>query len=218
MALSKPKGPVYAKRMRIVDLLCNEKLEEEKLKEGTKEEVIPNDFELTEQVDTSDSLGESLEWLEGLSAKDFEDVFTEEHNEITKYNEAELAKKCYNLHQEEEKFNRGKDNPVTYDFEEAMAYSKACFKYYGAELKNGFYTGWVSTWRCRLCDEVLGVHPSTYKRIYWMPEESCKYCSGQLMRREIKHVEFLRGEANKWKARCKKYLYSPYKHFQIVKT
>jgi len=49
--------------------------------------------------------------------------------------------------------------------------------FHRTELKNGFYTGFVSTVVCYQCEAVLDTYPSLSKSVYWVPKEKCIYCN-----------------------------------------
>jgi len=77
------------------------------------------------------------------------------------------------------------------------------YAYYASEIKNGYYKGWLSTCRCKLCDEILSCFPSSYKRIYWLPNTRCPFCTGLYNRIDRTEAEQVRYKATKWKAHHK---------------
>jgi len=204
---------------------------------GDRDEIIINDdFSLTESYktqedepshisdsDKEDSYKDSLEFLTSMETDQFNETFGEvnelmlKHKEIIRENK-DQQQKLYDLTKELDYFQKEKDNPTLLYTDEAARYRRKCYKYYEATVKNGFYTGFLSQWRCQLCDEILGMHPSTYKRIYWVPKEDCIYCKGTHKRLEIKDTLHLREDANKWKRKKKKYMFRPFHHFIMQKT
>lgn len=55
-------------------------------------------------------------------------------------------------------------------------FKRTNFKKYEANLRNGFYTGFVTTFLCYQCENILSCHPSAHKRINWISENNCHYC------------------------------------------
>jgi len=56
-------------------------------------------------------------------------------------------------------------------------FKRSNFKKYEANLRNGYYTGFVTTYLCFQCENILSCHPSAHKRINWISENNCVYCS-----------------------------------------
>lgn len=58
-------------------------------------------------------------------------------------------------------------------------FKRTNFIKYEANLRNGFYTGFMTTFLCYQCENILSCHPSAHKRINWISENNCHYCTKQ---------------------------------------
>ena len=173
------------------------------------------DLTCSEKQSNINSMVETQVFLQSLDScseemkEIFEDIITEDKAEENKRYEKFIKEKSYN--------SLKKANPQYMSKKEVSIFRRRAHKYYEAEIKNGFYTGFIAHFRCQCCDAVLGEHVSPYKRIYWVHPKKCCFCAG--LKAPMAHKEaFLANEdAKKWSKRCKGkgYIFKPAEHFFI---
>lgn len=137
---------------------------------------------------------EDIKFLCDMSQEDLDDSFNPETfsevNEMvnTRKKPIEINKICsesdqiamnknFLPHDEQKRFNNQKYGAKKFVTEANFKkFKRQSYKRYESEIRNGFYTGFVTSMVCFDCESVLGCHPSPYKRIYWVPKERCIYC------------------------------------------
>lgn len=70
-------------------------------------------------------------------------------------------------------------------------YKRQCYKEYETKIRNGFYTGFVTSVLCETCENVLDCIPSPYKRLIWLPSAKCIYCNGKFQPVNFEDLRYL---------------------------
>ena len=178
----------------IVDLTCYETLTVDK-----EDEVI----DITEE-------SPDQSWLCSLSKEELNDAFDNKFKqEEDKRYEKFIKEASYN--------DLSKRDPTYVGKAQVSRFRRRCFKYYESEIKNGFYTGFICSFRCQLCDNIVGSHVSPYKRVYWIHPKRCHYCAGKKTPLSHKDSFAVETDAKRWKKVCKGkgYMFQPAEHLFI---
>jgi hypothetical protein len=174
--------------------------------------TVPNDFNLEEddgekptikvpinlltdeKLDKQILITKEKQYFSNLSQEEIDDMFPiEEPKE-----KVPIIKKVLGLYKGAEFFNRDKMAASSASLSHLQHWRFNSYMYYEADIKNGFYTGWLTTCRCSLCDSILSCFPSTYKRVYWLRSLSCPYCTKGIKKPNENDAEICRVEAAKW--------------------
>lgn len=82
-------------------------------------------------------------------------------------------------------------------------FKRTCIKRYESNIRNGFYSGFMTSYLCWNCETILSCHPSPHKRINWIPQAMCNYCKKTNETPGDVDLKWLRELTDAWKGREK---------------
>lgn len=156
-----------------------------------------NEFDESERKRKIELAAKDIEFMDTLTAEDMDIAFGTETfckanaliNEKKKEDEptvicSELDQLVANKHflpvDEQTRYDSQKQGAKKWvTLGNLKRYKRQCYKEYEAKIRNGFYTGFMTSVLCIGCESVLDCIPSPYKRVVWLPVEKCIYCKGK---------------------------------------
>jgi len=82
------------------------------------------------------------------------------------------------------KFSRA----LTTSYQSLRATRQRSLYYYNTSIRNGYYSGFLSSVICQDCMVVLDCFPSKFKRVFLIPAAACPLCRGKIKRMSKQEV------------------------------
>lgn len=186
----------------VIVLDSQEKLtkeEEEIAQKKVETELFGTTLLTSEQLEVQMNRTKDIQFIGKMSKEELDKAFPIKYQTDKVTTKRNLINKMFC----NDDFEENLKNATDISYEEYKKMQRKCARYYSAEIKNGFYQGWIAHCRCIQCDDVLGSFPCSYKKVFWVNAKSCPLCTGKYERMDMKQCDDLRISANKWKKSCR---------------